>query len=170
MLDDVQESGPVGDLTVESVVDTREWVEGADDKWHPIPGSGSGRSCDRCGRTHEIHATVTDSTGRTITVRGFAIAGAPWYTFSPSYVTFQSLMHYELDGKHAYGLMADTYGIEFLADLFKSSHPRRSQMTILQHYPRPFLLRSLNQSLCLGALSLSERNRINGGFQNVSRP
>ncbi len=60
--------------------------------------------------------TVTDSTGRTITVRGSAIAGAPWYTFSPSYVTFQSLMHYELDGKHAYGLMADTYGIEFLAD------------------------------------------------------
>lgn len=60
--------------------------------------------------------TVTDSTGRSFTVRGSAIAGAPWYTFSPSYVTFQSLMHYELDGKHAYGLQADTYGIEFLAD------------------------------------------------------
>lgn len=75
MLDDVQESGPVGDLTVESVVDTREWVEGADDKWHPIPGSGSGRSCDRCGRTHEIHATVTDSTGATFTV-GVGCSGA----------------------------------------------------------------------------------------------
>ncbi|MBE7195405.1 MAG: hypothetical protein INR66_23375 [Gordonia polyisoprenivorans] len=60
--------------------------------------------------------SVTDSTGRTLTVRGSAIASAPWYTFSPSYVTFQSLMHYELDGKHAYGLQADTYGIEFLAD------------------------------------------------------
>lgn len=60
--------------------------------------------------------TVTDSSGRSLTVRGSAIAAAPWYTFSPSYVTFQSLMDYELDGKHAYGLMADTYGIEFLAD------------------------------------------------------
>ncbi|WP_067650443.1 DUF7064 domain-containing protein [Nocardia harenae] len=59
---------------------------------------------------------VTDTTGRTLTVRGTAIAAAPWYTFSPSYVTFQSLMHYELDGRHGYGLQADTYGIEFLAD------------------------------------------------------
>ena len=25
-------------------------------------------------------------------------------------------MHYELDGRHAYGLMSDIYGIEFLAD------------------------------------------------------
>lgn len=66
--DDDHVAGPVGELTVESVVDTREWVEGADDKWHPIPGSGSGRSCDRCGRTHEIHATVTDSTGAAFTV------------------------------------------------------------------------------------------------------
>lgn len=73
------------------------------------------------GNQHELtpfqnEITVTDSTGRTLTVRGSAVASAPWYTFSPSYVTFQSLMHYELDGKHAYGLQADTYGIEFLAD------------------------------------------------------
>ncbi|WP_439031320.1 DUF7064 domain-containing protein [Gordonia terrae] len=60
--------------------------------------------------------TVTDQTGRTITVRGSAIASAPWYTFSPAYATFQSLMHYELNGKHAFGLQADVYGIEFLAD------------------------------------------------------
>lgn len=73
--DDLPDAGPVGELTVESVVDTREWVEGADDKWHPIPGSGSGRSCDRCGRTHEIHATVTDSTGATFTV-GVGCSGA----------------------------------------------------------------------------------------------
>ncbi len=60
--------------------------------------------------------SVTDVNGRTVRVRGTASASAPWYTFSPSYVTFQALMHYEYEGKHAYGLMADTYGIEFLAD------------------------------------------------------
>jgi hypothetical protein len=59
---------------------------------------------------------VTDERGRTYKLQGNAIAGAPWYTFSPSYVTFQALMQYELDGRHAYGLMADTYGIEFLAE------------------------------------------------------
>jgi hypothetical protein len=59
---------------------------------------------------------VTDERGKTFEVQGNAVASAPWYTFSPSYVTFQALMHYEVDGRHAYGLMADTYGIEFLAD------------------------------------------------------
>lgn len=42
-----------------SVVDTRTWEEGDDDKWHPIPGSGDPRPCDRCGKQHEIHVTVT---------------------------------------------------------------------------------------------------------------
>lgn len=41
-----------------SVVDTREWEEGEDDKWHPIPGSGTENLCARCGKPHEIHATV----------------------------------------------------------------------------------------------------------------
>ena len=59
--------------------------------------------------------SLTDSRGRVYRVEGEAVASAPWYTFSPSYVTFQGLMRYELDGKWAYGLQADTYGIEFLA-------------------------------------------------------
>jgi hypothetical protein len=60
--------------------------------------------------------TMTDSRGETWTVRGVAVANAPWYTFSPSYVTFQGLMRYDLDGRTAFGLQADTYGIEFLAE------------------------------------------------------
>lgn len=60
--------------------------------------------------------TVTDSRGRTFHFEGTAVASAPWYTFSPSYVTFQALVKYEHEGRHGYGLMADTYGIEFLAD------------------------------------------------------
>ena len=59
---------------------------------------------------------VTDSRGRTFRFNGSAVASAPWYTFSPSYVTFQALMKYEHEGKQGYGIMADTYGIEFLAD------------------------------------------------------
>ncbi|SNT12293.1 DUF7064 domain-containing protein [Rhodococcoides kyotonense] len=64
--------------------------------------------------TNEI--TVTDQRGKTHRFRGTAVASAPWYTFSPSYVTFQALMKYEHEGRFGYGLMADTYGIEFLAD------------------------------------------------------
>ena len=41
-----------------SATDTREWVEGPDDRWHPIGGSGDARECDRCGRAHEVHVTV----------------------------------------------------------------------------------------------------------------
>lgn len=41
-----------------SVVDTREYEEVSEGKFAPIPGSGDSRECDRCGRTHEVHATV----------------------------------------------------------------------------------------------------------------
>lgn len=40
------------------VVDTRQYYEGSDDRFHPIPGSGDERPCDRCGRIHEVHAYV----------------------------------------------------------------------------------------------------------------
>lgn len=41
-----------------AVVDTREWVEGPDDRWYAIPGSGQTHKCCRCGRNHEVHAEV----------------------------------------------------------------------------------------------------------------
>lgn len=39
------------------VVDTREYEE-IDDRWVPIRGSGTESFCARCGRPHEVHATV----------------------------------------------------------------------------------------------------------------
>lgn len=39
------------------VVDTREYTEEGD-RWVPIPGSGTEHQCARCGRLHEVHATV----------------------------------------------------------------------------------------------------------------
>lgn len=44
------------------VVDTRQYEEQGD-RWVPIPGSGNLRECDRCGRTHEVHATVKYADG-----------------------------------------------------------------------------------------------------------
>lgn len=40
------------------VKDTREYEEGPDGKFHPVPGSGEARDCDRCGREHRVHAEV----------------------------------------------------------------------------------------------------------------
>lgn len=49
-------------FTILRVVDTREFIE-IGDRWFPVAGSGDPRECDRCGRTHEIHAHVTDVDG-----------------------------------------------------------------------------------------------------------
>jgi hypothetical protein len=46
------------------VVDTRTYEEGPDDRWHPIPGSGTVNQCDRCGKDHEVHVLVEDQAGR----------------------------------------------------------------------------------------------------------
>ncbi len=51
-----------------SVEDTRQYEEGPDDKWYPIPGSGVVNQCARCGRDHEVHATVELENGTTIIV------------------------------------------------------------------------------------------------------
>jgi len=40
------------------VRDTREYEEGPDGKFRPIPGSGSEHECARCGAIHEVHAEV----------------------------------------------------------------------------------------------------------------
>lgn len=50
-----------------AITDTRTY-ELIDDRWKPIPGSGDLATCDRCRRTHEVHATVeVDVDGRTET-------------------------------------------------------------------------------------------------------
>lgn len=45
-------------IEVLEVVDTREYEEVADGRYAPIPGSGNAHECSRCGRLHEVHATV----------------------------------------------------------------------------------------------------------------
>lgn len=40
-----------------AIRDTRQYEEQGD-RWVPIPGSGTERECDRCGRMHEIHVDV----------------------------------------------------------------------------------------------------------------
>lgn len=52
-------------VRVLEVEDTREYEEGPDGRFHPIPGSGNIRQCSRCRRDHEIHATVQLSDGTT---------------------------------------------------------------------------------------------------------
>lgn len=47
-----------------SVVDTRQYEE-VGDKWVPIPGSGDEHECSRCGKPHEVHATVLTEDGKT---------------------------------------------------------------------------------------------------------
>lgn len=47
-----------------SIKDTREYVEQGD-RWVPIPGSGEPSECARCGRNHEVHATVELDDGTT---------------------------------------------------------------------------------------------------------
>ena len=46
------------------VVDTRTYEEGPDDRWHPVPGSGTVNQCDRCGKDHEVHVVVEDQDGK----------------------------------------------------------------------------------------------------------
>lgn len=42
-------------MKIIAVIDTREYIQGPDDKFFPVPGSGDLNICDRCGKGHEIH-------------------------------------------------------------------------------------------------------------------
>lgn len=51
-------------IKIISVEDTRQYECLDDDKWYPISGSGTDHPCDRCGKNHEIHATVVLDNGK----------------------------------------------------------------------------------------------------------
>ena len=55
-------------IRIISIVDTREYEERTDDRFYPIPGSGTEHACDRCGREHEVHAEVELEGGERATV------------------------------------------------------------------------------------------------------
>lgn len=54
-------------VRVVAVHDTRDYVEDGD-RFVPVAGSGQAHDCDRCGRSHEVHATVELSDGTMATV------------------------------------------------------------------------------------------------------
>lgn len=60
-------SVPTAPFEVVKVVDTRDFLE-VDDRFVPVSGSGDVRVCDRCDRTHEVHAHVVDANGLSFTV------------------------------------------------------------------------------------------------------
>lgn len=45
-------------MKINKVIDTRQYEEGPNDKWYPIPGSGESNVCNRCGKIHEVHYYV----------------------------------------------------------------------------------------------------------------
>jgi hypothetical protein len=62
-------------VAVLKVEDTREYEQGENDRWYPIPGSGRENECARCGRLHEVHAEVRLEDGTT-TIVGTGCMGA----------------------------------------------------------------------------------------------
>ena len=65
---------PLRIVELVSIKDTRQWVEDGE-RWVAIPGSGEIAQCARCGRDHEIHATVRLS-GGALAVVGVSCAKA----------------------------------------------------------------------------------------------
>jgi hypothetical protein len=47
-------------MKILKIEDTRDYEEGPNDKWIPIPGSGIANECERCDKLHEVHVTVQD--------------------------------------------------------------------------------------------------------------
>lgn len=54
-------------IKVISVEDTRDYIE-ENDRFVPLSGTGILNECERCGRSHEVHATVALSDGTTAIV------------------------------------------------------------------------------------------------------
>ncbi len=70
------------------------------------------------------HITATDVRGRTHEFYGTAVGGAPWHSFSPAYVSYQSLMRYQVGDRVGYAEAGDIFGLEYLAEHL-SPHGRK---------------------------------------------
>ncbi|MBC2640659.1 hypothetical protein H5400_17490 [Rhodococcus wratislaviensis] len=69
------------------------------------------------------HITAVDVRGKKHEFFGTAVGGAPWYSFSPAYVSCQSLFRYQVGNRVGYAEATDVLGLEFLAERL-SSHGR----------------------------------------------
>lgn len=86
-----------------AVRDTRAYEEQGD-RWVPIPGSGNHRTCDRCGRDHEVHVDVELSDGRVACIGQGCARGDSMEVAVRSAVTSE-ITRARLAGQHA-GLLA----------------------------------------------------------------
>jgi hypothetical protein len=62
------------------------------------------------------HIQARDARGREYEFFGTAVAGAPWYSFNPCCVSFQSLYRYQHEGRVGYCEGADIFGLNFLGE------------------------------------------------------
>jgi hypothetical protein len=76
------------------------------------------------------HIQAKDVRGREYEFFGTAVAGAPWYSFNPCCVSFQSLYRYQHDGRVGYNEGADIFGLDFLAE--RMSRHGRSRPTLAE--------------------------------------
>ncbi|MGV9710969.1 DUF7064 domain-containing protein [Gordonia sp. NPDC003424] len=74
------------------------------------------------------HITAVDVRGKRHEFYGAAVGGAPWYSFSPAYVSAQSLFRYEDRGRVGFAEATDVLGLEFLAQRV-SRHGRMRPQT-----------------------------------------
>lgn len=69
------------------------------------------------------HIVAVDVRGRRHEFYGTAVGGAPWYSFSPAYVSYQSLFRYRHGDRVGHAEATDVFGLEFLGDRI-SRHAR----------------------------------------------
>jgi hypothetical protein len=62
------------------------------------------------------HIVAVDVRGKRHEFFGTAVGGAPWYSFSPAYASYQSLFRYEAGNRTGYAEATDVFGLEFLGD------------------------------------------------------
>jgi len=70
------------------------------------------------------HIQARDVRGREYEFFGTAVAAAPWYTFNPCCVSFQTLYRYRDGNRVGYNEGADIFGLNFLSERL-SRHGRR---------------------------------------------
>jgi hypothetical protein len=73
---------------------------------------------------------ATDIRGKTYEFFGTAVGGAPWYSFSPAYASFQSLFRYQMGDRIGYAESTDVLGLEFMGDRL-SKHARQGRFSAI---------------------------------------
>lgn len=78
------------------------------------------------------HIQAKDVRGREYEFFGTAVAGAPWYTFNPCCMSFQSLYRYHHGSQVGYNEGADIFGLDFLAERMSRHGRQRSAPAVAE--------------------------------------